>query len=123
MKLLVEKLSKKVLKKIIINPKSEKNGLFLKNREIAVIENFGAIRKICGNLGIGQFLSLWKKKKGMERDWVAVIAEGLAVVELGIYGVEIMERWILQGMEGILLGPLKITGFMETIFYVLDALS
>lgn len=69
MKLLVEKLSKRVLKKISINPKSEKNGLFLKNREIAVIENFGAIRKICGNLGIGQFLSSWKKKKkGMERD-------------------------------------------------------
>lgn len=59
----------------------------------------------------------------MERDWVAVIAEDLAVVELGIYGVEIMERWILQGMEGIPLGPLKITGFMETFFYVLDALS
>lgn len=45
------------------------------------------------------------------------------VVGLGIYDMVMSERWILQRMEGILLGYLKMTRLKQVFLFVLDPSS
>lgn len=67
------------------------------------------------------FVLVWKKR--WDRDWELVITENLQLWELGIYDMVMSERWILQRMEGILLGYLKMTRLKQVSLFVLDPSS